>query len=74
MVEKLTGDARKAALGKLAGWTEVAGRDAITKKFGFKDFNEYDEVVANITMVMSGIDPKTKAFTEPSVAIKKEIE
>jgi hypothetical protein len=24
-------------------------------------------------MVMAGIDPKTKAFTEPAVAIKKEI-
>ena len=25
-------------------------------------------------MVMAGIDPQTKAFTEPKVAIKKEIE
>jgi 4a-hydroxytetrahydrobiopterin dehydratase len=38
--EKLTGSARKAALEKLAGWSEVSGRDAITKKFTFKDFNE----------------------------------
>ena len=37
--EKLTGEARKAALGKLSGWSEAAGRDAITKKFVFKDFN-----------------------------------
>ena len=35
------------------------------KKHGFKDFNEYDEVVDNISLVMTGIDPKTKAFTEP---------
>jgi hypothetical protein len=47
--------------------------DAATKKHGFKDFNDYDEVVGNITMVMTGIDPKTKAFTEPADAIKKEI-
>lgn len=39
MPEKLTGDARKAALAKLDGWSEVAGRDAITRKFVFKNFN-----------------------------------
>ena len=38
--EKLTGEARKTALGKLSGWSEVTGRDAITKKFVFGDFNE----------------------------------
>ena len=43
--------------------------EAAAKKHGFKDFAEYDEVVGNITMVMAGIDPKTKA----AVAIKKEI-
>ena len=47
--------------------------EAAAKKNGFKDFAEYDEVVANITMVMAGIDPKTKAFTEPEISIKKEI-
>jgi hypothetical protein len=50
-----------------------ADLEAAAKKHGFKDFAEYDEVVGNITMVMAGIDPKTKAFTEPAVAIKKEI-
>ncbi len=48
--------------------------ETAAKKHGFKDFNEYDDVVANIAMVMSGVDPKTKVFTEPSVAIKNEIE
>jgi hypothetical protein len=48
--------------------------ETAAKKHGFKDFNEYDDVVDNISMVMAGIDPKTKAFTEPAVAIKKEIE
>jgi 4a-hydroxytetrahydrobiopterin dehydratase len=38
--EKLTSEARKAALAKLPGWSEVQGRDAITKKFEFKNFNE----------------------------------
>lgn len=40
MIEKLTGDPRRTALAKLAGWSEVAGRDAIAKTFVFKDFNE----------------------------------
>ena len=48
--------------------------EAVAKKHGFKDFSDYDDVVDNISMVMAGIDPKTKAFTEPAVAIKKEIE
>jgi 4a-hydroxytetrahydrobiopterin dehydratase len=40
MPDKLTGTAREAALARLDGWTEVHGRDAITKKFTFKDFSE----------------------------------
>ncbi len=39
MTEKLSADARRQALARLAGWREVAGRDAITKKFVFEDFN-----------------------------------
>ncbi len=40
MVERLSADARKQALGKLKGWSDVPGRDAIGKTFTFKDFNE----------------------------------
>ena len=40
MVERLTAEARKAALKTLSGWTEVAGREAIARTFVFKDFNE----------------------------------
>jgi hypothetical protein len=48
--------------------------ESVAKKFGFKDFAEYDDVAANISMVLSGIDPQTKAFLQPPDAIKKEIE
>jgi homoserine dehydrogenase len=51
----------------------LAELDAAAKKHGFKDFNDYDEVIGNITLVMTGMDPKTKAFTEPAAAIKQEI-
>jgi hypothetical protein len=48
--------------------------ETIAKKHGFASFGEYDDVAANISMVMAGIDPQTKAFTEPQAAIKKEID
>ena len=40
MVEKLTGDARAEALAGLEGWQLVEGRDAIEKRYAFKDFNQ----------------------------------
>jgi hypothetical protein len=46
----------------------------VAKKHGFASFAEYDEVAANISMVMAGIDPQSKAFTDPKVAIQKEID
>jgi hypothetical protein len=48
--------------------------EGIAKKHGFASFAEYDDVAANISMVMAGIDPQTKKFTDPQVAIKKEID
>jgi hypothetical protein len=48
--------------------------EAVTKRYGFKDFKEYEAVAANIYLVMAQIDPKTKVFTDPQTAIKKEIE
>jgi 4a-hydroxytetrahydrobiopterin dehydratase len=40
MLERLTVEARKAALTELSGWSETPGRDAIARTFTFKDFNE----------------------------------
>ena len=40
MAERLSAEARKAALTELSGWAEVSGRDAIARTFTFKDFNE----------------------------------
>ncbi|TKT71174.1 4a-hydroxytetrahydrobiopterin dehydratase [Afipia massiliensis] len=40
MVERLPAEARRTALAKLKGWSEVSGRDAITRTFTFRDFNE----------------------------------
>ena len=40
MAELLSADARRQALGTLAGWTEVQDGKGIGKTFVFKDFNE----------------------------------
>src|SRR5215467_8170050 len=51
-----------------------AALEDIARKNGFKDYAEYDEVAANISMVMAGIDPQTREFTDAKTAIKKEID
>ena len=38
-VEKLSTTERRNALATLKGWQKQRGRDAITKKFAFKDFS-----------------------------------
>jgi 4a-hydroxytetrahydrobiopterin dehydratase len=51
MAAKLSADARKAALSKLDGWSEVSGRDAVTRKFEFKDFNQAFGFMARAALV-----------------------
>jgi hypothetical protein len=46
---------------------------ALAKKNGFASVAEYDDVSTNIMMIMSGIDPQIKKFTEPPELIKHEI-
>ncbi len=50
-----------------------AQAEAVAKKNGFASLAEFDDVSVSISMVMSGIDPQTKKFTEPPEQIKKEI-
>jgi hypothetical protein len=68
ILEKIQGEASDPLPPKIQAELET-----VAKKHGFKDFSEYDDVVANITLIMSGIDPATKQFTDPVVAIRKEI-
>jgi hypothetical protein len=42
-------------------------------KNGFASLAEHSTVTMNIAMIMCGIDPQTKNFTEPPEQIKKEI-
>ena len=48
--------------------------DKLVKASGFESLADYDEVGTNILMVFEGLDPKTKAFTEPPGQIKKRME
>lgn len=47
--------------------------EAIAKKYGFQNFQELDDVAANVSIVMAGLDPETGAFTDPQEALKKEL-
>lgn len=47
--------------------------EEVVKKHGFASYAEYGLVVDNVSLVMSGIDPKTKTFTDPPVLMKKQI-
>ncbi len=51
----------------------VAELETAAKKHGFASLQELDEVAGNIGLVMSGIDPKTKEFSQPPEALKQEI-
>jgi 4a-hydroxytetrahydrobiopterin dehydratase len=56
MAQKLGGEARRAALAALPGWAEVAGRDAISKTFVFKDFNEAFGFMTRAALVAEKMD------------------
>jgi 4a-hydroxytetrahydrobiopterin dehydratase len=62
MAQKLTGDARKSALARLNGWSEVPGRDAITKKFVFKDFSQAFGFMARAALVAEKMDHHPEWF------------
>lgn len=56
MAQKLDSAARKSALAKLNGWSDVSGRDAITKKFTFKNFNEAFGFMSRVALVAEKMD------------------
>ncbi len=50
MPTRLTEPERAAALKNLPGWSEVDGRDAITREFRFADFNEAWGFMARVAL------------------------
>ncbi len=61
-MQKLTGDARKGALSRLEGWSEVQGRDAIQRKFTFRDFNEAFGFMTRAALVAEKLDHHPEWF------------
>jgi hypothetical protein len=64
IMEKVTGEPDKKT---------QAALEAAVKKAGFSGYGEYDDVSANIGMVLIGIDPQTKKFGDPKAMLQKQI-
>jgi 4a-hydroxytetrahydrobiopterin dehydratase len=59
---KLDAAARSAALQKLPQWKPVSGRDAITRKFEFKDFNAAFGFMARAALLAEKMDHHPEWF------------
>lgn len=62
MIAKLTGEARKAALARLSGWSEVPGRDAIAKTYTFRDFSAAFGFMTRVAMAAEKLDHHPEWF------------
>jgi hypothetical protein len=51
----------------------MAKLEAISKQHGFKDFNDYNTVAGNISLVLDGVDPETKTYVGADKLIAKSI-
>jgi hypothetical protein len=50
-----------------------AALDKASKRFGFKDFDDYEDVVDNIILVLNGFDLDTKTYVGQEVVLKNEL-
>ena len=62
MTQKLAGQARKAALAGLPGWSELMERDAIFRKFVFRDFNEAFGFMTRVALIAEKRDHHPEWF------------
>ena len=62
VAQLLTGEARAAELAKVPGWSELKGRDAITRKFVFKDFSEAFGFMTRAAMVAEQLNHHPEWF------------
>lgn len=51
----------------------VAQLEAVAKKNGFASYDEYNTVMDNISLVLSGFDPATKKYVGGEAVIKSQI-
>jgi hypothetical protein len=52
----------------------TAELESVAKKHGFANFAEYEDVGANISIVLEGLDRKSGTYTDPVDKMKKELE
>ena len=62
LAQKLTVEARKAALDRLAGWADAPGRDAIVKTFVFRDFNQAFGFMTRVALAAEKMDHHPEWF------------
>lgn len=60
--DKLTSEARRAALGQLQGWSETTDRDAIHKTFRFADFNAAFGFMTRVALLAEKFDHHPEWF------------
>ncbi len=60
--KEMDADHRQAAGERQAGSEVDAQLDGVAKKNGFASYDEYNDVVDNISMVLGGFDPATKKY------------
>jgi hypothetical protein len=66
ITEKLPGNAPPDA-------KVTAQLDAVAKKNGFASYDEYDDVIDNISLVLGGFDPATKKYVGSETVIRAQI-
>jgi hypothetical protein len=51
----------------------LAQLNGVAKKNGFASYDEYNDVVGNIMLVLGGIDPQSKKYVGPEAIFKQQI-
>jgi 4a-hydroxytetrahydrobiopterin dehydratase len=62
MVEKLSEEARHAAMADLPGWKEARGGEAMTKTFQFADFSEAFSFMTRVALKAEQMDHHPEWF------------
>ena len=62
MASKLDPAAWRDALATLDGWSDVEGRDAITRSFQFKDFNQAFGFMTRVALMAEKMDHHPEWF------------
>jgi hypothetical protein len=51
----------------------IAQLDGVAKKHGFASYDDYNNVVDNVSLVLGGFDPTTKKYVGNEAVIKSQI-